>query len=196
MIGAYLVVALVVFSLLYAVQLYNNKSFILKLINVTVLVCIASAVYFTFETYKGWPTIEKQNEKARVFAVLIEPPVKGENDGAIYYWVIERKVEDSFWNKVFRYESDMPNSPRSYFIPYSPEAEKVFSRAQQALENGEIVFMDPNDESKDGTGDGKKPGQGEESDAKNKGRNGQEPKYDVPSLEIITPEEFMGKQPQ
>lgn len=196
MTGAYLVSALIFFSLLYAVQLYFNKNIWLKIVNVTVLVIISSAVYFTFETYKGWPTIERQHDKARVLGVIIEPPIRGKSDGAIYYWVQEKKREDSLFNQIFRYESPFPNSPRSYHLPYSKEAEKRFSEAQQAIQDGNIVMMDPAQTADEGDGKGDKPGQGKKSDAKDKESDGQEQNYDVPTLEIITPDQFMGKVKQ
>ena len=196
MTGAYLVATLILFSLLYATQLYFNRNLWLKLVNVTVLIIISSAVYFTFETYKGWPTIEKLHEKARVMAVIIDPPVKGVTEGAIYYWVLEKNRDENFFNKVFRYQPTLPKAPRSYHLPYTPEAEREFSKAQQALQNGDIVMMDPNKPPSEGEGEGQKPGNAKDTDAKNKGRDGQEQKYDVPNLEIITPEEFMGKQQQ
>lgn len=196
MIGAYLVVTLLAFSVLYAIQLYYNKSFMLKLINVTVLVFISSAVYFTFETYKGWPTLEKLHDKARVFGIIIEPPVKGKSDGAIYYWVVEKERVTTSFERIFRYVPTMPNAPRSYHLPYSPEAEKKFAEAQQALQEGKVVLMDPNDQQSEGGGKEGDQGNGDSKKTPSDGGHGEEKNYDVPSLEILSPEVLMGKQRQ
>lgn len=195
MTGAYLVASLIAFSLLYAAQLYLNRNFIMKIINVTVLVFISSAVYFTFETYKGWPTFEPQHSKARLLAVVIEPPVRGEHEGGIYYWVIEKKREPSFFNKIFRYDPELPGSPRSYFLPYSEEAEKRFSEAQANMDRGNIVFVDPAGEQNgdQGKGQGKSKGEGDKQGSENDGTSGGEKNYDVPTLDIVTPDEYMRK---
>jgi hypothetical protein len=172
----------------------------LKLLNVTVLVFIASAVYFTFETYKGWPTIEAQQERARVYSVVIVAPQEGMTDGAIYYWVLEKKTEQNLLEKVFRYNTTMPYAPRAYFVEHTDENERLFSRAKTALEEGSLVFLDPpkkKDKNK-GTGDGKGGQDGEqrntgkESEQASEGNSDAPPSdYDADRIEIVTQEEYM-----
>lgn len=201
MTGAYLVAALIIFSLMYAVQLYYNKSLFLKLVNITVIVFISSAVYFTFETYKGWPTIEPIRERSRVYAVIITPPVEGVHKGGIYYLAKEKnKKEPTILEKVFRYMSPLPNSPRIYYTEYTEQEERLFSRVQEALEQGNVVYINPpkkdaknTSQEKGGKGGGTGSGNNDGTDKKKADQNGEkEPDdYDADSIEIISPDQFL-----
>lgn len=200
MTGAYLVAALIVFSLMYAIQLYYNKSFFLKLINITVIVFISSAVYFTFETYKGWPTTESIREKARIYSVIITPPVEGVHKGGIYYLAKERKKEPTVLEKIFRYMSPLPDSPRIYFTEYTEQEERLFSRAQEALEEGHIVYMNPpkkeakkksNEDGGKGGGEGSNVNDGADKQKANQNNEKEPDDYDAEKIEIRSPDDFL-----
>lgn len=204
MTGAYLVITLIIFSLLYAVQLYYNKSLLLKLINLTVVVAISSAVYFTFETYKGWPTIEQQSQKARVIAVTLIAPQEGTHGGAIYYWALEKPVEPTFIQKFLRYQTSMPYAPRAFYVEYTPQREQLFSKMKNALEEGNLVFMDPpkkkqekkskDSENKEGGGKEGEAGEDTSNGTDKKATNNQDDTpddYDADHINIVTPEEFL-----
>ena len=199
MTGAYLVLSLIFFSILYGIQLHFNRSFLLKLVNITVLIFLSSAVYFTFETYKGWPTVEEQTARARVFSVVIITPEQGVHDGGIYYWALENNPEPTLVEKIFRYHTNMPLAPRSYFVKYTPQTEQVFSRARNALQEGSMVFIDPPKTDEENKSDEKGQGAPDSNndngtDSSQRGSDGGVSKnedYDADRISIVTPDEFL-----
>lgn len=188
MTGFYLVTSLVVFSILYAAQLYFHRSFLMKLINVTVLVFIASAVYFTFETYKGWPTVERI-QSGMVVSIVIERPVPNKSEGAIYVWMLPQKKQLNWFERIFVYSPTTIGTPRSYLLPYSKEADEKFSEAKQRMANGEMVFLTDPKEGEEAEGENK---QGKDKQKKS-GSGGELEDYDVPFLSIVPPDKILRK---
>ncbi len=180
-----LVYALIVFSLLYVLQLYFNRNIFLKIVTITYLFLISSAVYFSFETYKGWPT-QQPIKKAYLVAVeIIQPSDKGE--GAIYLWVYDEEREMNILQSIFGYSDS--RAPRSYTIPYSQKASDEFTEAKKQIEEGMVVELDGekkkgngNEEAKDGEPDE----QGNASASYVEG-------YDVPRIKIIPPDQILRK---
>ncbi len=182
MTGITLVLILLAFSSLFTIQLFFDK-WQLKLATITFLFVISSGVYFSFETYKGWPTNEKVDSGYLLSSLIINPSAV--DPGSIYFWVVGKEEPKlTYVQSIFTYTFEFLNSPRSYRIPYSEEAAEKFAMAQQKLLEGYIVEMGPGaSEGQEGAeeGDGKIKGFGDKED------------YEVPHLEIISPEQLMRK---
>lgn len=181
-----LVYALIIFSLLYVFQLYFNRNVFLKIITVTYLFLISSAVYFSFETYKGWPT-QQSIKKAYLIAVEIVQP-KDDFKGAIYLWVYDEERNVNILESVFGYSKD--STPRAYVIPYSQQSNADFSEAKRKLEEGMIVEL--NGEKKKGINDEDVP-DGDPNEEGNVSSSSAEG-YDVPSIKIIPPDQILRKE--
>lgn len=181
-----LVYALIVFSLLYVLQLYFNRNVFLKIITVTYLFLISSALYFSFETYKGWPT-QQTIKKAYLVSVEIIQPSK-EFPGAIYLWVYDQPEENtnSILN-VFSYSDK--NAPRAYYLPFTQGASDNFTEAKKQIENGMVVELN---------GEAKQPVEGEEQEggenADGNRSDSDVDDYKVPSIKIISPSEILRKE--
>lgn len=189
MIGINLVIALLIFSCLYVLQLFFNKSIFVKLINITFLFVFSSLIYFSFETYKGWPSKIKI-PKGYLVSVMIIQPTQG-SPGGIYAWVVHTEEKDlNTFERLITYKFDVQPSPRSYYIPYSKSANKAFGDAEQKMKEGNIVLIDGQGEPSEGQ-DGQ--GEGGTKDKKGMSNSGDATEYKVPNLTIISPESILKK---
>ena len=151
MTGLNIVLAFVIFSLLYCVQLFFNRSLLLKIIVVTYLFFISSAIYFSFETYKGWPSSEKVTKGYLVSTLVVEPTKQTE--GAIYAWIIEKERSQSLFDKVFGFKYNGVSVPRAYKFEYTNKRASKFNMAGKQLKEGNIVMVDGEGESGEGSSD-------------------------------------------
>lgn len=181
-----LVYILIVFSLLYVLQMFFNKNLFLKLIVITYLFITSSAIFFSFETYKGWPS-GNRIEKAILINVQISEP-SDNNPGAIYLWVYDEPKPATVFSKIFGY-TPLAAEPRSYVIPYSKNTKQKFEEAMKQIEMGmtvELSGSEPKQEAET---------QGEGNVAGQEGTSEKEvTDYDVPSLKIIPPDQILRKQ--
>lgn len=184
MTGLSLVAILLTFTLLYVSTLVFNRSLILKLTIVTYLFLISSGVYFSFETYKGWPSKEKLNHGYLVYSLIVEP--SKEEPGAIYYWAVPEKEELSSVRKFFTYNFEL-TAPRSYYLPYSKKTASDFAEANQKIKDGYVVEIGGEETKESGDGGTQKKGVG------NGTSDGEQENYDVPHLTIISPDEILRK---
>lgn len=184
MIGLKLVIGLLLFSIVYALQLYFNKNIWLKIVAITILFVISSMAYFSFETYKGWPTSDKL-PKAMVYDIQITQPSKN-FAGAIYVWAVPAEQKKlTFIEKIVTYIYEFKNAPRAYYVPYTKATGKLFGDAQKKLKQGFVVTV----EGEAGEGEGTERGKG-----KYKDQNGGDARdYDVPNLLITSPDNMLRK---
>lgn len=188
MTGLNLVVAFVIFSLLYCVQLFFNRSLLLKIIVVTYLFFISSAIYFSFETYKGWPSSQKVTKGYLVATLVIEPTKY--NEGAIYAWIIEKERSKTFLDKLFGFTYNGISVPRSYKFEYTNKRASNFNHANKQMKEGNIVMVDGEGESGEASADkgDKKGANGEMGDSSNdQDKNGLR-------FTIIPPSKYLFKQ--
>lgn len=183
-----IVFLLIILAILYITQLYFNKNFLLKLLTVTYLFFVASAMYFSLDTYKGWPTSEKVKEGVLVFVIVDEPTEVSE--GAIYIWVRDSEVK-FFWYQWIGYTPK--DEPRSFILPYTKQTAKTFREAKKKIEEGKFVLLEeesePSNELNGSESEGEADGNG-----KNGNMNDYDEDYKVPHLKIVEPEELLKKE--
>jgi hypothetical protein len=190
MTGLSLVAILISFSLLYVAQMIFSRSVALKFVVITYLFIISSGIYFTFDTYKGWPSDEKPQKGYLVYSLVIEP---SETDkGAIYYWAISEPEQMNTVQKFLSYEYGTL-APRSYHLPYSKQAASKFNEANEKIKKGFLVEINE-EPSGDGNGAEGNPSDGEEGRAEN--TDGEQEDYIVPHLKIISPDQVLRKDKQ
>ena len=182
MTGLSLVIILISFSILYVLQLIFNK-FFLKLIVITYLFLISSGIYFSFDTYKGWPSREKIERGMLVMSLTIEPSET--QKGAIYLWVIPEEKETGF----LTYDFGMI-APRSYYIPYTKQSATKFAEANEKIKQGFLVMIEGEGSEEEAEGEGS---QQQEQGGGTQRSNGEQENYNVPHLEIISPDNLMRK---
>lgn len=190
-----LVFILLIFSIGIAFQMYFNRSFLLKILVITMLFIISSFTYFSIESYKGWPTYQKI-KNGTLISVRVEEP-RDEFKGAIYLWIILDPYEKSIIEKVFSYSVDI--SPRSYQLPYTQNTADEFLEANEKIKQGFVVKITENKNNQgDGKGDGEGEGDGGDTNGGNgtsdpNGNMGDIENYSVPNLKIISPDEILRK---
>lgn len=188
MTGISLVIVLISFSLLYAMQLVYNR-FVLKLLVVTYLFLISSGIYFSFDSYKGWPSKDKLESGYLVYSLVVEP--SDEDKGAIYYWAVPDTTEQTFLEKFLSYDFGQV-APRAFYLPYSKQAAADFAEANEQIKKGMIVKIESSETKKQMDGEGNQETRGEGTDP----TAGDQEKYDVPHLNIISPDKLLRKAPQ
>lgn len=188
MTGLSLVFILISFSILYVLQLMF-RHFFWKLLVITYLFLISSGIYFSFDSYKGWPSKDPIEDGMLVMSMTVEP--SDQHKGAIYLWVIPTEKEMNFFEKFLTYNFGMI-APRSCYIPYSKKAASEFAEANEKIKKGYIVMVEGEGSEDQVEGEGGQQRQGGGSQQS----NGEQENYDVPSLEIISPDTLMRKAPQ
>lgn len=189
MTGFNLVIVLVIYAILSTAQMYR-KSLFLKLAAVTYMFAVASVVYFSFETYKGWATSEKPVKGQLISVYIVDP--RGKTPGAIYFWVVG-KDDPELLDWLYTYTPDEDSPPRAHITPYSKKKADKFREAQQALEDGMSVTIESM-ESAQGQAkpSGAKPG--DKSSGSKDGNGGDVEEYNVPHFKIEDPSQQVEKQ--
>lgn len=190
MTGLNLVVVLLIYAILSTAPLYRRGLF-LKLTAITYMIAVASVVYFSFETYKGWPTTDKP-VKGNVLSVYIVDP-RGKDPGAIYYWVAGRR-DVSLFEEIYTYVPEDPDEPpRAHYTPYTKKKADAFREAQRAIEQGMTVSIDSIGE--DGKAAEAEANDGGKKKGSQDGNSGDSDEYKVPHFKIQDPRGRMEKQP-
>lgn len=179
-----LVALLAIFFTLYAAQLLLNKNFFLKVVVVTFGFYCASAIYFAFDSYKGWPTTQLP-EKAVVVSIIVDLP-SPDSQGAIYVWAVPIDEQLSWLD----YKPNN-NSPRGYALPYSDKAAQEYSNAKEQLDKGMVVMMENIGLPPESDTEANEQQDGEVSDKPSNPGDAEE--YNVPRLTIISPNQLLTK---
>lgn len=183
-----LVVLLIGFAILYTIQLFVARSFFLKLLVITYLFAVSSAIYFSFDSYKGWPADEKI-KKAYLLAVHIVQP-SSSSEGKIYIWTLPENKEQNILYSIFNFIST-DDMPRAYIIPFSQKNEEEFTEAQEELEKGMVVILEGETTNKSNN-----TVNGNENNDKNvtgEGNGGSDEDYGGPRITIVSPDQVMRK---
>jgi hypothetical protein len=190
MTGFTLVLALLVYAILSTAN-HFRRNVSLNLLIVTYLFIVASLVYFSFETYKGWPTTDKAEKGELISVYIVEP--RGREPGAIYFWILPAEDEDTFIEDLYTYEPEaMHNPPRAHYTPYTKQKASKFRMAQEALESGMIVTMEDTSSS-DGEASAE-PGSAPPDTSTGESNKGDGEDYEVPHFKIEEPSQRMRKQ--
>lgn len=189
MTGFNLVIVLVIYAILSTAQMYR-KSLLLKLAAVTYMFAIASIVYFSFETYKGWATVEKPVKGELISVYIVDP--RGREPGAIYFWVVG-KDDPEFPEWLYKYAPEEEDPPRAHITPYSKKKADKFREAQQALEDGMNVTIESMEDAR-GEADPSKAKPGPKKPGAKDGNGGDVDEYDVPHFSIEDPSQQLEKQ--
>lgn len=188
--GFNLVLFLLGFAVLYCVQLIFNRSVFIKILAVTYLFLVSSAIYFSFDTYKGWPTDRKQTKGVLVYALVIEPT--SQNEGSIYLWVVsEKPKEESFLKNLITYDYAYTPAPRAYRLKYTSKTSSAVNNALEQIQGGQLVTIEMDaTENGDPSMDTESKEQGSQT-IKNKG---EAENYDSLKIHIIPPEQIFKKE--
>jgi hypothetical protein len=144
------------------------------------------AVWYSVDSYLGWPSVHNPPRRFMVNWVIVDEPRKGTNEtGGIYLLLTKlphpddekdkNKLEDCF--KTLGY-TGTKKAPRLFKVPYSRPLHKQMEKAKGMIRQGKIVIgeFDPSKGKFGGKGDGEgegkgrpgqgKPGEGEEGEGK------------------------------
>lgn len=109
---------------------YNN--WINRFAVVTLLVCLANAIYFSLDGVKGWPAEEPTEVKGLLASVVVVNPTS-DDDGGIYISLFPTLPKK--W-----YEYEYPRkAPKTFFVEYSNDRAAEFEQAKKAMEEGKEV---------------------------------------------------------
>jgi len=178
----------------------------IKVVLIAIMFYVSSAIWFSFETYQGWPTNDRPNDDAVILAVTIFDKTNLE-PGAIYVMAIpcvgavdtceEYKTDDGIITKlspykIFGYVPTAKNTPRLYRFPYTTENRKAFSEARENLSKGGRSTIKGEGKGK-GKGKGAAPGDAEDGDGKS--GEGQENAHidDAPQIVNEGPQDLLRK---
>lgn len=189
MTGFNLVIALVVYGVLSAMSFYY-KSALMRAVLITYTFVVASLVYFSFETYKGWPSRDLVTKGNLISVYIVDP--RGSEKGGIYFWVEEERELTWLENLYVYVPSDMDTPPRAHYLPYSKPAAKKFQQAQQALESGMTVKIENMGKPPNNTNDN--PPDGQQKQGTDEGNAGDADEYKVPHFQIVDPRQRLEKK--
>lgn len=165
---------------------WNNVVF--KLLVLTTYAVLASAVYFSLDSVKGWPAEEKREVRGTLASVvIINPSEKGE--GAIIISLFPTGTAE--W-----YEYEYPRyAPKTFYLKYSNDRAAQFEAAKQALIDGKEVRI--NGIPPETNANGGQEGEGEASTIqgiigkyleKILPKQGDTYRPEIPDVEILTPD--------
>jgi hypothetical protein len=167
MIQTFFVLFLLFTMIVTALGFFFNK-ILLKLSALTLLTILSIMIYFSFDTFKGWPSTDPIIQ-VYVTGIHIVPPEPGEK-GAIYVWGFPR----SELPKFLEYRFPLP-APRAYYLPYSENAEKKMTKAKKKLQEGMVVTLtEVKQDGEEGNGTGDQQNSKNEGEINNTGSDGQE----------------------
>lgn len=132
MISQALLVTFALFTLVIIALAFYFRNAFLKFLVVAYLTILASAIYFTYEGVKGWPTDDDRVVKGILSAVVIVNP-SDESEGAIYVSLFPTVPAEWYEYQYHR------EAPRTFYIKYTNDRAAAFEKAKQALIEGKEV---------------------------------------------------------
>ena len=181
-----IVVYFLVFSLILGFIFYKIEGFIkTKILAIAMMFYISSAVYFSFDSYMGWPAKDVSVPDKMVLMGILIFDKTTRNDGQIFVMGIPCSAATSANEclspnsdtsiltmlspiKIFGYVPEKLNTPRLFSFPYTEENRKAFGEARENIDGGGTSMFykngkpagDQKDETgQDGTGNGDGEGQ-------------------------------------
>ena len=137
----------------------------LKMMAITAVMYFGVSLWYSMNTYLGWPSRADMPPKYMVYWAFVQEPSKVDNTpGAIYFWVRElEKEEKNPWLYALQYQGDNKD-PRVFRADYSRELHQQVQQMTQGIKKGQVFIGGKNaPKGKGGKGKGKgegKPGHG------------------------------------
>lgn len=185
MLGSLLVTGSLLFAGLLAIFMYYNRTYV-AFILVALFFGWSSLSYFFSNDYMGWPANGKL-PRSQVIAISVTQADQNNAKGKIHIWVMHiEKTDNSFW----KYNPE--DTPRAYNIPYTDKSQKAFAKAQEMLQDGNLVFV--GGEMPETIGEGKEAG----PDVQKNGGPSKD-KYniiydaDMPPIDVVNPRALIAK---
>lgn len=114
-----------------AISFYFNYTK-LKFVVILLLTLLSSAVYFSLDGVKGWPSEDTRVVKGNLASVVIINP-SDTDPGAIYISLFPT-------TPIKWYEYEYPRyAPKTFYVKYTNDRAAEFEKAKQALEQGKQV---------------------------------------------------------
>jgi len=138
----------------------------------------AAVVWYSVDSYLGWPSQEYPPSKFQLhWAIVDEPPKGSDDEGGIYLWLSKIRLKEEQTENWRVYVSWLGYEktgrvPRVHCVPYTRELHKQMQGAQGMLRKGQKVIGEftPGRQGKFGDGKGKGKGKGGKGDGQ--GREG------------------------
>lgn len=207
------VVFLLVFAVISAFLVYTSRgSLVLKTVLLVLLFYSASAIYYSFDSYRGWPTDTRNKRELVVLSVVIFEKTR-EDPGAIYVTGIPCAVSpmeclkyaetDTVFKKlspfkVFGYVPPAANTPRLYEFPYTEENRQKFAAARENIKNGGVSIVEGS-ESEESSSAGQESGDKSKAESGSDAADGQKTEKRDPNavkIDNLGPEDLLRKNPQ
>lgn len=155
----------VLYSLLVSLLFFwVEGKIVYKAVTITLLFYIAGAVWFSTDSFKGWPTRADLGEGIVLAVAMAEPT--NDDEGGIFIWMVtgQDKNEMTLLDRIdprtmFAYEGE--RAPRAFRIEYNENNAQMAAKIKKALADGMIVVMGEDGKpAPEGSGEGE--GQGAE----------------------------------
>lgn len=176
------------FVALYIAGSFYYDNWINRFAVITLLVCLANAIYFSLDGVKGWPAEEPVEVKGLLASVVVVNP-SSDDPGGIYISLFPT-LPQKWYEYVYPREA-----PKTFFVEYSNDRAAKFELAKKAMEEGKEVRIN-GIPPKNGTGSSEQPAEGEDSNVSDvignfmkkflsKERDTYKP--EIPDVEILAP---------
>lgn len=176
------------FVALYIAGSFYYDNWINRFAVITLLVCLANAIYFSLDGVKGWPAEEPAEVKGLLASVVVVNP-SSDDPGGIYISLFPT-LPQKWYEYVYPREA-----PKTFFVEYSNDRAAKFELAKKAMEEGKEVRIN-GIPPKNGTGSSEQPAEGEDSNVSDvignfmkkflsKERDTYKP--EIPDVEILAP---------
>ena len=120
------------FVALYVAGSFYYDNWINRFAVITLLVCLANAIYFSLDGVKGWPAEEPTEVKGLLASVVVVNP-SSDDAGGIYISLFPT-LPKKWYEYVYPREA-----PKTYFVEYSNDRAAEFELAKKAMEEGKEV---------------------------------------------------------
>lgn len=107
----------------------------------------ALLLWQSLDSYLGWPAYEETPDRFILLKGAVrEPNPLLQDEGAIYFWLIDFPKESQRTKKsfsFFSYRAD-PREPRAHKLPYSRELHEMMLAIELLQRQGKVIVMEKN----------------------------------------------------
>lgn len=185
-----IILYLLIFALGLGFSFYHVTGYLkTKVALLCAMFYMSSAIIFSFDSYMGWPTDQKNAPDSMIMLNVIIFDKTTKSDGVIYVTGIPCATandvaecmspikNESFLTtlnpmKIFGYGPPSINTPRVFEFPYTEHNREIFASAQEVMHEGGQSFFRRGKQTPGKEGDGTGSGQGE-ADGEGMGKTGE-----------------------